>query len=447
MKRPPELWVVMGAPCRGLVMGTVILAPLPLVVQAATEGEGEGDMATITSGMATRVEVGPVVDGRLDDRVWMEAEPFTGFVQHEHLVGAPISEETEVRILFNDDAIYVGGWLRDREPERIIVGERRRNANLNQSDAFLVVLDTYQDRQNAFVFGTNPGGIEYDGQVRGGDVNTNWDGSWSVATSQDGAGWYVEMRIPFSTLRYGSQEVQDWGLNLARFIGRKNEQAFWSLVPRQYNLYRLTEAGVLRGMSPPPQRVTTFSPCLLAATQQSLPGRPGTEYSLEVGADAKSGITPSLALDLTVNTDFAQVEVDDQQVDLTRLNLFFPERRPFFLENADLFSVQSTRPGSSQTPVQMFHSRRIGVHQGQVVPIQAGARLSRRVARTWRTFSVSIRIPVPRRATSDASFIPFIPVATKLRRHYDRGRIACGKCGVPEPVRSGQIRCSPPGRR
>ena len=383
MKRQPKLWVVMGALCGGLMMGTVILAPLPLAAQAVPEGDGEGERTAITSGMATRVAVGPVVDGRLDDPVWMEAEPFTGFVQHEPLAGAPISEETEVRILFDEDAIYVGAWLRDREPERIIVGERRRNANLNQSDAFLVVLDTYQDRQNAFVFGTNPGGIEYDGQVRGGgNVNTNWDGSWSVATSQDGAGWYVEMRIPFSTLRYGSQEVQDWGLNLARFIGRKNEQASWSPVPRQYNLYRLTEAGVLRGMSPPPQRVTTFTPFLLAATQQNLPGQPGTEYPFEVGADAKIGITPSLALDLTVNTDFAQVEVDDQQVDLTRFNLFFPERRPFFLENADLFSVQSARPGASQTPVQMFHSRRIGVHQGQEVPIQAGARLSGRVAGT-----------------------------------------------------------------
>ncbi len=363
-----------------LLLASVVSGASSLMAQNGEPGT-EDALPTITSGMATQVQAGPVIDGHLDDPIWAEAEPLSGFVQHEPLVGAPISEHTEVRILFDDQAIYIGAWLHDREADRIIVGERRRNANLSQSDAFLVVLDTYQDRQNAFVFGTNPGGIEYDGQVRaGGNVNTNWDGSWNVATSRDAEGWYVEMRIPFSTLRYASGEDQSWGLNLARYIGRRHEQAFWSPVPRQYNLYRLTEAGILTGIAPPPQRLSTVTPYLLGAGQQNLPGQPGTEYPFEVGADAKIGITPSLALDLTVNTDFAQVEVDDQQVDLTRFNLFFPERRPFFLENADLFSMQSARPGSSQTPVQMFHSRRIGVHQGQEVPIQAGARLSGRVA-------------------------------------------------------------------
>ncbi len=370
----PRFWVPVAA---------LVLSGAPQSTLAQGTPDPDDSTPTITSGMATRVEAGPVVDGRLDDPVWQEADPLSGFVQFEPVVGAPISEETEVRVLFDDRAIYIGAWLWDREPDRIIVGERRRNADLGQSDAFLVVLDTYRDRQNAFVFGTNPGGIEYDGQVRGsGNVNTNWDGSWTVATSQDALGWYVEMRIPFSTLRYGSGEAQTWGLNLARYIRRNNEQAFWSPVPRQYNLYRLTEAGILGGITPPPQRVTTVTPYVLAAAQQNLPGQLGTETPFDVGADAKIGITPSLALDLTVNTDFAQVEVDDQQVDLTRFNLFFPERRPFFLENADLFSVQSQRPGSAQTPIQLFHSRRIGVHGGQEVPIQAGARLSGRVAGT-----------------------------------------------------------------
>jgi hypothetical protein len=372
----------MAGPRLSLVV-VLLAAPASGALGAQTPGGGPDAQAAIASGMATRVDVGPVVDGRLDDPVWMEGEPLTGFVQHEPVVGAPISERTEVRILFDDAALYIGAWLWDRDPARIIVGERRRNADLSQSDAFLVVLDTYRDRQNAFVFGTNPGGIEYDGQVRGGsNVNTNWDGSWNVATSRDGQGWYVEMRIPFSTLRYGGDEAQTWGLNLARYIGRKNEQGFWSPVPRQYDLYRLTEAGLLEGMQPPPQRVTTVTPYVLGATQQNLPGQPGTQYPFDVGADAKFGITPSLALDLTVNTDFAQVEVDDQQVDLTRFNLFFPERRPFFLENADLFSVESPRPGAAQTPVQLFHSRRIGVHQGQEVPIDGGARLSGRIGGT-----------------------------------------------------------------
>jgi len=184
---------------------TLLMAVEPVVAQSAPEPATAASV--IANGEAVRVDVGPVVDGRLDDEAWTRAQPLTGFVQHEPVAGAPISEHTEVRIIFDDDALYVGAWLYDQDPERIIIGERRRNANLSQSDAFLVVLDTYRDRQNAFVFGTTPGGIEYDGQVRGGGgINTNWDGSWSVATSRDSQGWYVEMRIPFSTLRYGTSE-------------------------------------------------------------------------------------------------------------------------------------------------------------------------------------------------------------------------------------------------
>ncbi len=377
-KSPPSL--------RRLFLLTLLLfssTAYPVYGQAGEDGDDPGGLPALRLAEAVRVDVGPVVDGNLDDPVWAEAPPLSGFVQHEPQVGSPVTEGTEVRIVYDDDALYVGAWLFDRAPQEIVVGERRRNANLRQSDAFIIVLDTYQDRQNGFVFGTNPGGIEYDGQVRGGGgVNTNWDGSWSVATSRDTEGWYVEMRIPFSTLRYGSREDQTWGVNAARYIGRKNEQAFWSPVPRQFDLYRLTEAGLLQGISPPPQRVTTVTPYALGAAQRIPTLEPGTTYPVDFGADAKLGITPSLSLDLTVNTDFAQVEADDQQVDLTRFNLFFPEKRPFFLENSDLFSVVSSRPGAAPTPAQLFHSRRIGVHQGQEVPIEWGARLSGRVGST-----------------------------------------------------------------
>ncbi len=363
----------------GVMVGALVMEPL----SAQTAGD-EADLSRPVGSAATiPPDAAPVIDGRLDEPVWQEAPALTDFVQFEPVVGNPVSERTEVRILHDDEAIYIGAWLFDENPEGIIVGERRRNADLSDSDAFLVVLDTYRDEQNAFVFGTNPGGIEYDGQVRGGgSINTNWDGSWEVATSRDDGGWYVEMRVPFSTLRYGGAPTQTWGLNVARYIGRKNEEAFWSRVPRQYNLYRLTEAGILEGLEPPPQRVATITPYVLSAAQQNAPGHPGTEYPFEVGADAKLGITQGLTLDLTVNTDFAQVEVDDQQVDLTRANLFFPERRPFFLENADLFDVQSPRPGASQSPVRLFHSRRIGIAAGEEIPIEAGARLSGRVGST-----------------------------------------------------------------
>ena len=363
-------------------LAAIVLAILAPVSGTAQSTPARGDPPVLRSGMATRVDVGPIIDGRLDEAVWASAQAMTGFVQYEPVEGTAASEETEVRILFDADAIYIGAWLYDREPDRIIVGERRRDANLSDSDAFLVVLDTYHDQQTGFVFGTTPGSIEYDGQVRGeGAANTNWDGSWTVAISQNGEGWYTEMRIPFSTIRYGSGAGQVWGLNLTRYIRRRNEQVVWSPVPRQYGFLRLTEAGVLEGLRPPPRRVTTLTPYVLGAAQRIERVDPDVTYPRDTGVDAKIGITQGLVLDLTVNTDFAQVEVDNQQVDLTRFSLFFPEKRPFFLENADLFSVGLGRlPGRTAGRTSLFHSRRIGVASGELVPIEWGSRLSGRAA-------------------------------------------------------------------
>ena len=360
------------------VILAAVIAPCPAFAQSVDGGAPTG----VRSGAAARVDAGPIIDGRLDEAAWAAAEPLTGFVQYEPVAGAPSSETTEVRILTDGDALYIGAWMFDSEPDQIIVGERRRDTNLSDSDAFLVVFDTYLDRQTGFVFGTNPGAIEYDGQVRGdAGANLSWDGSWTVASSQDARGWYAEMRIPFSTLRYGAGADQVWGLNLTRYIRRKNEQVVWSPVPRQFGFYRLTEAGQLTAVQPPPRRVTTVTPYVLGAASRIPRVEPGVTYPLEAGADAKIGITQGLALDLTVNTDFAQVEVDDQQVDLTRFNLFFPEKRPFFLENADLFSVGlDFLPGRTNGRTSLFHSRRIGVAAGDQVPIQWGSRLSGRAA-------------------------------------------------------------------
>jgi hypothetical protein len=350
----------------------------PSALQAQHLDEGGGDAASaILAATAIQVEAGPVIDGNLDKPIWQQGEPLSGFVQQEPLEGRPATERTEVKLLQDREALYVGVWLYDSAPDRIVMGERRRNANLRQSDAFLLVLDTYRDTQSGFAFGTNPAGIEYDGQIRGGGVSTDWDGSWTVATSRDERGWFAEFRIPFSTLRYGAREGQVWGLNMSRYIGRKNEQAVWSPVPRQFNLFRLEYAGLLYDLAPPPQRVMTVTPYVLGAAQRVPATTMAVEYPMEIGGDAKFGITQSLSLDFTVNTDFAQVEVDDQQVDLTRFSLFFPEKRPFFLENSGLFSVGSS--GSAQ----MFHSRRIGVAPGgRQVPIRWGTRLSGRVGRT-----------------------------------------------------------------
>ena len=332
----------------GWLLASLVYLVLALPSPGAAQSPAEGGVAASVdrSAAAARVDISPVIDGQLDEGAWQGTEILSDFVQYEPVEFAQATERTEVRFLLDAEALYVGARLLDRDAETgIIMGERRRDANLTDSDAFLIVLDTYLDEQTGFIFGTNPGGIEYDGQVRGErSANTSWDGAWTVASTQDAEGWYVEMRIPFSTIRYGPGDEQTWGLNMTRYIGRKNEQVVWSPVAQQYGFYRLTEAGRLRGVTPPPRRIASVTPYVLGAASRVPPVNPNTTYPLESGVDAKIGITQALTLDLTVNTDFAQVEVDDAQVDLTRFSLFFPEKRPFFLENADLFSIGAALP-------------------------------------------------------------------------------------------------------
>lgn len=368
----------------GLTLAIALIASVSLV----DSGELAAQQSPTTT--ATQVATGPVIDGRLDDETWSGLMPLTGFTQREPTEGQPVSQRTEVRLAYDDQALYVGAWMFDDDPSGIVFGQTLRDASLNDSDAFVVVLDTYLDRQNGFVFATTPAGIEYDGQVAGegegagagvtprqsgstGGFNLNWDGSWEVATTTDDEGWYAEMRIPFSTLRYGSSGAQDWGVNFERKIRRNSEQAMWSPLPRQYGVYRISLAGTVTLVAPA-RRTMTISPYVLADGYKDyeVPS-PEVAYGFHFGGDAKIGLNQSLTLDLTVNTDFAQVEVDDQQVNLTRFSLFFPEKRAFFLENAGTFAVGATRSA------ELFFSRRIGLSGGQEVPILGGARLTGKV--------------------------------------------------------------------
>ena len=379
-------------------IAAIISGVLPSVLQAQMANESPASPTPV--GHATRIDSAPVIDGLLDEAVWGMATPIREFVQHEPLEGQPPNEQMEVRILFDDDAIYIGARMFDSNPGAIRLGENRRDANLQDADAFLIVLDTYLDRQNAFVFGTTPVGIEYDGQVTrdgqgglstarrqqagagsGGGFNLNWDGSWEVATSTDDQGWSAEFRIPFSTLRYRGGGEQEWGMNMARMIRRLNEEVFWAPIERQFTLYRVSEAGTLQGLETPGRRYWTFTPYVLGSAHndfQTVPDQ-NTDWNGEFGFDSKIGLTSSLNLDLTYNTDFAQVEADEQQVNLTRFSLFFPEKRPFFLENAGLFSIGIPRSGS-ELGMDLFYSRRIGIGSGgELVPIVAGGRMTGKV--------------------------------------------------------------------
>ncbi len=342
--------------------------------------------------IATRVQTPPAVDGDvLKDPAWARAKPTTGFWQTRPDAGQPASERTEVRIVYTTEAIYFGVICYDRRPEAIIVSDSRRDAPLDETDSFQIILDTYHDRLNGFVFGTNPAGIEYDGQVTnegvgtsfggrrqrggsGGGFNINWDASWEVRTQVGDFGWSAEFAIPFRTLRYGRGASQTWGVNFQRNIRRRKETAFWAPLPRQFDLYRLSMAGLLTGIEIRNQRNLKLTPYVLGEVRRDFTQQSRPDWQRNAGFDLKYGITPSLTLDATYNTDFAQVEVDEQQINLNRFNLFFPEKRPFFLENAGLFAVGS--PGE----VEMFFSRRIGIApDGGAVPIVGGIRVSGKV--------------------------------------------------------------------
>ncbi len=370
-------------------------SPLVLAALLLAAGSGsaeEDETATgVRIGRAFSTIEAPAIDGRLDEDVWAAAEPLTDFVQADPFEGEPATERTEVRILFDAEAVYIGAMLYDSDPDGIIATDARRDSNLDDTDSFRVVFDTYHDLQNGFVFGTTPAGLEYDGQLSnaggggggmgggpmlrartgsGGGFNVNWDASWTVATQVTDEGWSAEFAIPLRTLRYGSSP-QTWGINFHRNIRRKREEDYWSPVSRIYDLYRLSSAGELHGLELQSPRNLKVTPYVLGAAGRDYVVEVEGQTNADFGVDAKVGLTPALNVDLTYNTDFAQVEVDDQQINLSRFNLFFPEKRPFFLENAGNFSMGQ---GSS---VDLFFSRRIGIGPGGApVPILGGARLS-----------------------------------------------------------------------
>ena len=335
---------------------------------------------------AVRVQTAPAMDGAVrSDPVWQAITPTGGFTQTRPDAGQPASQITEVRVVYTEDAIYFGFICFDDDPAAIVVAGSRRDANLNDTDSLQIILDTYLDEQNGFVFGTNPTGLEYDGQLSragdggallsqmqggaGGGFNINWDAVWEVKTSMGDFGWSAEFMIPFKTLRYPSTDVQSWGINIQRNIRRRNENAFWAPLSQQFSLFRVSDAGLLTDLQIGRQRNLKIVPYVLGELSDI--GDEGRATDTEWGFDIKYSLTPALTLDLTYNTDFAQVEVDESQVSLDRFNLFFPEKRPFFLENAGLFTV------GVPSQVELFFSRRIGLSEdGDVIPIEAGARVS-----------------------------------------------------------------------
>ena len=333
---------------------------------------------------------GPItIDGVLDEDVWRSATPATGFIQADPLEGQPATDATEVWLAYDDANLYIAAFCHDTDAASIVVNEIRKDFASRDQDIFEVLLDTFADRRNGFVFTTNSEGAKADTQIasEGRDVNTNWDAVWWVASKRRADGWTAEFRIPFKTLRFQPGDGHTWGINFSRKVRRKNELSYWSPVSRAFSIYRASSDGDLTGLPAlKPGRNLRVKPYLLGGTTRAN-GETAFDPDFAAGVDVKAGVTPSLTLDVTVNPDFAQAEADEQQVNLTQFSLFYPEKREFFLENNGIFyfgdiprnsrSVARFRP--PEEDLLLFFSRRIGLNNaGEQIPLYGGARMTGR---------------------------------------------------------------------
>lgn len=340
-------------------------------------------------GRATRITAPVDVDGRLDEAVWAEAAPLTDFVQQLPQTGMPARFATEVRILYDSENIYLGAICYDPEPAKAITAGLQRDFDSGNSDIFGVVFDTFLDRRNSFLFLVNPHGAVRDEQTWNDSRNIveAWEGVIFVKTARSDSSWSVEMRIPTRTLRFDAgRDPQSWGVNFIRRVRRDNETSYWAPLERQYRVHRMSKAGTLEGLEGLQQgRNLQLKPYALGATSRGaqVPAS-SAGSSFDAGLDLKYGLTPQLTLDLTTRTDFSQVEVDQEQVNLTRFSLFFPERREFFIENSGSFTFgdvteRNYRMGTSLSDFTLFNSRRIGLtNDGRPIPIVGGGRLTGR---------------------------------------------------------------------
>ncbi len=330
------------------------------------------------------MEESPVLDGNLDEALWRQVPATSDFLQRDPREGAPASEITEVKIIYTNTAIYFGVVCYDSEPERIIAKERARDDTLQTDDTFEIILDTFHNSKDGFLFRTNPLGTKFDSWFteEGRRENANWDENWSVAANITETGWVLEIEIPFRSIRMPDREEQLWGVDFKRNITRKNEEVIWSNYRRNFEFVEVSQAGDLVGLRDLSNELRLrIKPYATAGVSRIFrQGQPETDHLFDAGLeDVKYRLTPSLILDLTLNPDFAQVDVDDQISNLTRFSIFFPERREFFLENANVFEFG---PGgglrADQRPeLKFFHSRTIGLSEDlEPIDIIAGLKLT-----------------------------------------------------------------------
>ena len=366
-------------------------------------GRGEQQITRVAVGaapmMRAMLAVGAIdVDGILDDEAWQQAERGTAFTQREPFQGEPATEQTFVQVVYTEDTLYIGIRALDSDPSGVIAKDMQRDGaggahgfgrggRLSTDDSVVILLDTFHDRRNAFYFETNPLAARVDALVtdEGSDTNFEWDGVWDVRATRTDEGWSAELEIPLNTLRF-NPDNDTWGLNVRRMIRRKSEEVNWAPIMRDADMFRVSQYGQLTNMAlGNPSRNLRIKPFVTASGDEGVTTDVGDlAGDSQVGLDLRWGVTDSMTFDLTVNTDFAQVEADEQRVNLTRFSLFFPEKREFFLENAGIFEFGGGGGGGGggfRGPlVNVYHSRQIGIAGGQEIPIIAGGKLTGRAA-------------------------------------------------------------------
>lgn len=319
-----------------------------------------------------KVTQAPTIDGVLNEAVWQEAEVLGDFVQRVPYYGQPASDPTEIRLLRDDHYIYVGAYMY-QDPATIRRNKLRHRAGIPADDTIEVIFDTFHDHRRGYIFLANPNGAKHDTQVDGiRGFNDSWNEVWDVRTSLQPDGWCAEFRIPVRILRF--QPGRDvWGFNVQRRIQANKEWDYWVAVPPQYDISHLGFAGELSGFADLGQQRNLQVIPALVSTRLQAEGSSDASYDLDPSLDLKYVLGANLTLDVTANTDFAQVEADETQVNLTRFSLFFPEKREFFLESARIFDF------GVQRDTQVFFSRRIGIAEGQEIPILGGGRLTGKI--------------------------------------------------------------------
>lgn len=311
------------------------------------------------------------LDGRLTEDVWHDAPAMSDFTQQEPNEGADPSRRTEVRVVYDEDHLYIGAKVFD-DPERILAFQRRRDAGLGTDDRFMWILDTFLDGRTGYFFEINAAGLMGDGLITGGQgfgINKSWDGIWEARTDIQDDGWSAEIRIPFQTLNF-NPESDTWGINFQRTIRRTNEEILWRGWRRNEGLFRPIHAGRLEGLEDISQGIGLEARASAVTGWRTVVANADpTTYPRDISMDVNYNLTSSLRASLSINTDFAEVEVDQRRVNLTRFPLRFEERRDFFLEGSGVFSFA---PRSGPSP---YFSRRIGLEAGEQIPIDYGARL------------------------------------------------------------------------